>query len=68
MAHYRKNPKHLRKRTNLSLDPVVWEQAQEVCYNEGISVSELVTRLLKAKVEEEQKAKFAARKSAKTKG
>lgn len=55
MERYRKNPKNTRKRTNMTLDPDVWEAAQAVCYAEGISVSELVNRLLKAEVTKEQK-------------
>jgi len=60
---FRKNPKALRKRTNLTLDPVVWERAQEHCYAEGISVSEFVNQVLAKHVEEKDRSSHqAARK------
>lgn len=61
-GRYRKNPSAVRKRTNLTLDPTVWEKAQEICYAEGISVSEFVNRVLKEHVTEAEAEQFAAAK------
>jgi predicted HicB family RNase H-like nuclease len=52
MAQYRKNPRSTRKRTNLTIDPDLWENIQDHCYSQGISVSELVNQLLKANLAE----------------
>lgn len=52
MARFRKNPETRRKRTNLTIDPKVWEKAQDMCYDQGISVSELVNDLLREKIRE----------------
>lgn len=54
VKRFRKNPETRRKRTNLTIDPKVWEKAQDICYSEGISVSELVNNLLKKRVEEDE--------------
>lgn len=61
MAQYRKNPRSTRKRTNLTIDPDLWENVQDHCYSQGISVSELVNQLLKANLEESTVAKKKAR-------
>ncbi len=57
MPRYKKNPDALRKRTNLTIDPALWAAAQDLCYAEGLSVSEVVNQLLKEKVAEAQREK-----------
>lgn len=57
MAQYRKNPRSTRKRTNLTLDPDLWENIQDHCYSQGISVSELVNQLLRQNLAEAAAAK-----------
>lgn len=57
MAQYRKNPRSTRKRTNLTLDPDLWENIQDHCYSQGISVSELVNQLLRQNLAEATAAK-----------
>lgn len=58
MARYRKNPDHTRVRVNLTLDPKIYELAQELAYAEGVSVSELVNRLLAASTKGEDVARI----------
>ena len=65
MARFKKNPRSVRKRTNITLDPDVWEDSQEICYAEGMSVSELINQLLKTRAEEYRKAERAAASAAK---
>ena len=62
MARYRKNPDAVRKRTNLTIDPRLFEDVQEYCYGEGLSVSELVNRLLTEKMAGEENKKNRAGK------
>lgn len=45
------NPDHRRRKTNLTLDPLVVDTAQEIASKAGVSLSELVNRLLKSLVE-----------------
>lgn len=55
MARTRKNQGATRKRTNLTLDPQLFRDVQEYCSAEGISVSELVNRLLQEQMLRELK-------------
>ncbi len=67
MPRYRKNPDHARSRVNLTLDPVVYSGARELAYAEGVSVSEMVNRLLMASLGESAKERIkeaAARQKA----
>ena len=65
MTIFKKNPDSIRKRTNITLDPDVWERSQEICYSEGISVSELINQLLKMEITNDQeKKKLTTRKIA----
>lgn len=66
MARYRKNPDHPRQRVNLTLDPIIYKDAQAMAYAEGVSVSEIVNQLLRAVMEERmgEAKKSAAKKDA----
>ena len=45
-SRYKKHPERIRKRVNLTLDPDTYHKAQDQCYRDGVSVSEMVNRLL----------------------
>jgi len=64
MARFRKNPDAPRQRVNLTLDPVIYEGAQELAYAEGVSVSEMVNQLLSASLDANAQARVAAARSA----
>jgi len=54
---YKKMDEMIRR--NISIDKKMWEKAQEYCYKNGTSVSELVRRFLEEffRQEEEEKDK-----------
>lgn len=39
----------------MTIDPEIWEEIQDICYSEGISVSELANQLFKEKIEKVRK-------------
>lgn len=60
---FKRNAAHPRKRTNLSIDPETFMDAQEMCYSWGISVSELVNQKLSEEVTKWRASRSLARRS-----
>lgn len=67
MARYRINPNAARERFNLSLDPLIHEQARDLAHADGVSLSEVVNTLLANAIKRDLAAREAAKKKVKKK-